>query len=95
MLSPLVRAGVAQIGAIYSKHRERALSTIGVQAVGNSSFFQQLKAGKVKLSMHSVDAVLVHMARDWPEKAKWPDNGIPRPTPAQVKHFHDKPKKKT
>jgi len=84
LLEDKVRKALPKLAAVYTKHTGRGPSTIAVRAVGNSTFFAQLAAGRAMVSLRVVDGVVAFMADTWPAGVKWPDVGIERPTKAEV-----------
>ena len=64
----------------YAVHRGIGLWRLGAIILNRTSFFVQLKEGRINCRTDTYERVLQWFSDNWPEPPEWPQ-GVPRPEP--------------
>jgi hypothetical protein len=80
MLEPTLRANLATLTALFSKHAGASAAKIGQSALNDNTFLPRVANG-AGFSVRTYDRVVEWLSANWPAEVGWPEN-IDRPPPA-------------
>lgn len=85
-IATTLRINLMAVANAYAAARGIELTTLGgLMRRGNTNYFPNLAAGRVRMIAETYDECMVWFSTNWPKGTKWP-TGIRRPRAKELSH---------